>query len=428
MAETRPLTLIEKIIAHNAIGLDSLDSVRPGNIVVLRVSWVMTSEAGWAGMDKTYNVLGRPKIHRKDRFWLAQDHAVDPRINHKGEAKRLIDLCTAAAKELEITDFYPPNYTIMHTEFCRERAQPGQVVIGADSHTCSAGSLGALAIGLGSADVTVPLITGETWMSIPETLKITFINRPQFGIGGKDVILHILSELKRNTVADGKVVEYTGPGLKYLSCDARFAISNMTAEFGGIAGVFQADEITAEYTGRRKNPLHQSESAYFQADDKAVYANEFVIDLSQILPLVALYPSPDNVSRVTDVLGMRLDGVFIGSCTTTEEDLILAGLVLKAGLEKGYTPVSHGTRRVTPGSVPIVAKLRTLGLISVFERAAFEIGAPGCSYCIGVAADVAGPGEVWLSSQNRNFKNRMGPGKFTLVKTGYVLKSIRFNW
>ena len=410
VAEARPLTLVEKIIAHNAIGLDSLDSVKPGNIVVLQVSWVMTSEAGWAGMDKTYNVLGRPKIHRKDRFWLAQDHAVDPRINHKGEAKRLIDLCTAAAKELEIVDFYPPNYTIMHTEFCRKRAQPGQVVIGADSHTCSAGSLGALAIGLGSADVTVPLITGETWLTVPETLKIAFINSPKFGIGGKDVILHILGELKRNTVADGKVVEYTGPGLKYLSCDARFAISNMTAEFGGIAGVFQADEITAEYIARRESLLHQLEGVYFRADDGAVYANEYVIDLSQIPHLMALYPSPDNVTRVTDVHDMRLDGVFIGSCTTTEEDLILASLVLKAGLEKGYTPVNHGTRRVTPGSVPIVAKLRRLGLISVFEQAGFEIGAPGCSYCIGVAADVAGPGEVWLSSQNRNFRNRMGPG------------------
>jgi homoaconitase/3-isopropylmalate dehydratase large subunit len=116
----------------------------------------------------------------------------------------------------------------MHTEFCRERAQPGMLVIGSDSHTCSAGSMGALAIGLGVADVTMPLITGETWFRIPQSVNIQFINAPGPGIGGKDTILYILKELKRNTVASDRVVEFTGPGLSYLSRDARFAIANMT--------------------------------------------------------------------------------------------------------------------------------------------------------------------------------------------------------
>ena len=116
----------------------------------------------------------------------------------------------------------------MHTEFCRERAQPGMLIIGSDSHTCSAGSMGTLAIGLGVADVTMPLITGETWFKVPETVNIRFINAPRPGIGGKDAILYILKELKRNTVAADRVVEFTGPGLDHLSCDARFAIANMT--------------------------------------------------------------------------------------------------------------------------------------------------------------------------------------------------------
>jgi homoaconitase/3-isopropylmalate dehydratase large subunit len=116
----------------------------------------------------------------------------------------------------------------MHTEFSRERAQPGMLVIGSDSHTCSAGSVGALAIGLGVADVVMPLITGETWFRIPETVNIRFINAPSPGIGGKDTILYIMKELKRNTVAADRVVEFTGPGLAHLSCDARFAIANMT--------------------------------------------------------------------------------------------------------------------------------------------------------------------------------------------------------
>ena len=128
----------------------------------------------------------------------------------------------------------------MHTEFFRERAQPGMLVIGSDSHTCSAGAVGCLAIGLGVADVTVPLITGETWFKVPESVNIRFINAPSLGIGGKDVILYIMKELKRNSVAADRVVEYTGPGLKYLSCDARFAIANMT---------------TVEYQARQNLPL-----------------------------------------------------------------------------------------------------------------------------------------------------------------------------
>ena len=120
------------------------------------------------------------------------------------------------------------NYNIMHTEFCRERAQPRMLIIGSDSHTCSAGSVSSLAIGLGVADVTLPLVAGETWIKIPESVQIRFINKPKPGLGGKDVILYILKELKRNTVAADRVVEYGGPGLKYLSCDARFAICTMT--------------------------------------------------------------------------------------------------------------------------------------------------------------------------------------------------------
>ena len=174
--------------------------------------------------------------------------------------------------------------------------------------------------------------------------------------------------------------------------------------------VFEADEQTAAYIAKRRNPHHKNSALYFRADPDARYIESHVIDLSQVDSLIALYPSPDNVVSVTEVAGKALDGVFIGACTTAEEDLILAGLVLEAGLKRGLRPIGTGKRKVTPGSVQIVAKLRSLGLIEVYEQAGFEIGAPGCSYCLGIAADRAGEGEVWLSSQNRNFKNRMGKG------------------
>ncbi|CAI2167948.1 14972_t:CDS:2 [Funneliformis geosporum] len=406
----RGMTICEKTIAHAAIGLSQPGHVKPGDMICVSVDWTLASELTWKGMEKTFNIMGRPNIYRNDRFWLAIDHTVDPRINHLPKPAGLIKASESFAKEAKLVDFYKPNHTILHTEFYRERAQPGQMIIGADSHSCSAGAVSSFAVGLGAADVVMPLVTGETWFKVPETVEIKFINKPPFGIGGKDAILYVLGELKRNTVAFERAVEYTGPGLKYLSCDARFAISNMATEFGGIAGVFEGDEITAAFIAKRKNPAHKNSALYFRADPDAQYAETHIIDLSKVDSLVALYPSPDDVVPVSKVAGKKLDGVFIGACTTAEEDLILAALVLEQGLKKGLRPSINGIRKCTPGSLPIIAKLRRLGLLKFYEQAGFEVGAPGCSYCIAVAADHAGEGEVWLSSQNRNFRNRMGKG------------------
>jgi homoaconitase/3-isopropylmalate dehydratase large subunit len=330
-------------------------------------------------MDKTYDQMGRPSVYRNDRYWLAVDHTVDPSINHHPKPTEIIKASTDFAKEAKLIDFYGANYSILHTEFYRERAQPGQMIIGADSHSCSAGAVGAFAVGLGAADVVMPLVTGETWFKVPETVEIRFINQPPFGIGGKDAILYVLQQLKRNTVAFERSVEYTGPGLKHLSCDARFALANMATEFGGIAGVCEADETTAAYIAKRKNPQHKNSALYFKADEDAEYAETHVIDLSKVESLVALYPDPDNCVDVDACSGTKLDGCFIGACTTAEEDLILAALVLEAGMKKGLVPALGGKRKVTPGSVPIVAKLRRLGLLKIYEQAGFIVGAPGCS-------------------------------------------------
>lgn len=423
----RGMTISEKIIAHNAIGLSSPGNVKPGDMVCVSVDWTLASELTWKGMDKTYDQMGRPTVFRNDRFWLAIDHTVDPSINDQPKPKELIKASADFAKEAKLIDFYQPNYSILHTEFYRERAQPGQLIIGADSHSCSAGAVGSFAVGLGAADVVMPLVTGETWFKVPETVEIRFVNAPPFGIGGKDAILYVLQQLKRNTVAFERSVEYTGPGLKHLSCDARFALANMATEFGGIAGVCEADEVTAAYIAKRKNPQHKNSALYFKADEDAQYAETHVIDLAKVESLVALYPDPDNCVGVDECAGTKLDGCFIGACTTAEEDLILAALVLEAGLKKGLVPALGGKRKVTPGSVPIVAKLRRLGLLKIYEQAGFEIGAPGCSYCIAVAADRAGEGEVWLSSQNRNFRNRMGKGAIGNLASAATVAASSFD-
>lgn len=314
-----------------------------------------------------------------------------------------------------------------HTEFARERAQPGTLVVGSDSHTCSAGSMGSLAIGLGTADVTMPLITGETWFHIPESVSIRLEGKPGPGIGGKDVILYILQQLKRNTVAAERVVEFSGPGLKHLSCDARFAIANMCTEFGGVTGIFIPDEVTKSYIERRKSPKHKRGSTYFRPDDDAEYAESRTIDLGNVESFIARYPKPDDVVPICDMAGVLLHGCFIGACTTAEEDLIMAALVLEAGMKMGKTPVKTGKRKVVPGSLPIRNKLDRLGLTEVYQNAGFEVGVPGCSYCVGLAADKAPEGEVWLSSQNRNFENRMGPGSFGHITSAATVAASSFE-
>jgi homoaconitase/3-isopropylmalate dehydratase large subunit len=282
------------------------------------------------------------------------------------------------------------------------------LIIGSDSHTCSSGSLGCLSLGLGVSDVTMPLVTGETWFKVPESVNIRFVGTPPPGIGGKDTTLYILQQLKRNTVASDRVVEFTAPGLEHLSCDARFAIANMTTEFGDITGIFVPDQITYNFINRRKLSRNKKLATYFRPDEDAVYAETHVIDLSKVESFVALYPSPDDVVPVSDsrIVDKHLDGCFIGACTTAEKDLIIGAMALEIGMKNGIMPVKIGKRRVVPGSLPILNRLKELGFVAVYEKAGFTVGVPGCSYCVGMAADRAGVGEVWLSSQNRNFENR----------------------
>ncbi|KAK5996401.1 Putative aconitate hydratase [Cladobotryum mycophilum] len=420
-----PMTATEKIFAVHAV--DPRGYVKSGDTIRVSTDWIMASEASWSGMEGTYDKLGQPGIFRNDRFWLAGDHVVDPRIRGLPPVKKLIESSERARKVFKMTDYQGLNYTIMHTEFFRERAQPGMLIVGSDSHTCSSGANGCLAIGLGAADVTMALITGETWFKVPEVINIKFVGRPSRGIGGKDVILYVLQQLKRNTVAADRIVEYTGPGLEHLSPDARFAIANMTTEFGGVTGIFVPDHVTKNFVDGRKLARHKTASMYFRPDEGSIYAESFIIDLSKVRSFVAKYPNPDDVVPVAEVQGMELDGCFIGACTTAEEDIILGALVLEQGLKNGWQPSKHGKRKVVPGSLPILDRLRKLGLAQVYEDVGFEVGVPGCSYCVGMSADQAGEGEVWLSSQNRNFINRMGRGSIGNLASAATVAASSFD-
>src|SRR5438094_548246 len=241
----RPMTLTQKILAAHARNLPR-PWVQAGDVLQVSVDWTIASELAWNGMERTYSMLGRPKLHDGDRFFRAVDHTVYPvTLATDKRAQKLVQLSRDFARESGIRHFYDANQTILHTRFYRDLVRPGDVVLGADSHTSSHGGLGAAAVGLGGADIVVAMVLGSSWIQVPEAIAIEYRGKLPFGIAGKDVILRTLGLLGRNTVAMERSVEYRGEGVRQLSTDSRFAIANMTAEFGGLNGIFEADEVTA---------------------------------------------------------------------------------------------------------------------------------------------------------------------------------------
>ena len=416
------MTLTAKILCQHALGLER-PWVTAGDLLRIKVDWTIASELAWNGMDRTYEDLGRPELHDRERFYLAIDHTVDPTtLAEDPRAQRLSRLSQQFAKSANIRHFFDNNETILHTSFYRDLVRPGDVVLGADSHTSSHGGMGAFAIGLGGADVTVAMVLGETWIEVPEAIVVEYQGHAPFGLSGKDVILKTLGQLGRNTVALERSVEYRGDAVASFSADTRFTICNMTAEFGGLNGIFAPDGTIAAYLETRDGNEYRG-GTYFASDPDAPYLDRFQVDLKNLKPQVAKPFSPDNVVDIDAVMQTDLQGAFIGACTTTEEELVLAALVLEKMLAEGQTPVPCEKRLIVPGNLEISRRLRQSGLAAIYERAGFRIGVPGCSMCLGVASDRADEGEVWLSSQNRNFANRMGKGSLAWLASAATVAS-----
>src|SRR5256884_4807424 len=243
----RPMTLTQRMLAAHARSLPR-PWVQVGDVLQVSVDWTIASELAWNGMERTYSMLGRPKLHDRDRFFLAVDHTVDPvTLATDKRAQKLVQLSRDFARESGIRHFYDANQTILHTKFYRDLVRPNDVVLGADSHTSSHGGLGAVSIGLGGADIVVAMVLGTSWIEVPEAISVEYSGELPFGFGGKEVILRTLALLGRNTVAMERSVEYRGEGVRQLSTDSRFAIANMTAELGGFNSIFQPDEGVAAW-------------------------------------------------------------------------------------------------------------------------------------------------------------------------------------
>lgn len=421
------MTLTEKILLQHALGWEK-NYVQAGDILAIAVDWTIASELAWNGMNMTYAALGRPPLFNKDRFYLALDHTVDAgTLASDARTQNLVQLARGFARERKLKYFYDANQTIMHTEFFRQLVRPGEIVLGADSHTSSHGGMAALAIGLGGADIVAAMVRGYSWLQVPEAIRVHYAGALPFGITGKDVILKTLGQLGRNTVAMERTVEFSGDQLEDFSTDFRFTIANMTAEFGGLNGIFPADGRVRQTMQQRRDPKMREGGWWFAADAEASYVARFRIELAGLVPQVARPYSPDNVVDVTEAVGQRLDGCFIGACTTTEEELILAALVLEAALAEGKPPVPSANRIVVPGSLEIAGHLQDKGLLEIYRRAGFRVNEPGCSMCLGIASDRAQPGEVWLSSQNRNFHNRMGKGSIAWLASALTVAASAFD-
>jgi 3-isopropylmalate/(R)-2-methylmalate dehydratase large subunit len=289
---------------------------------------------------------------------------------------------------------------VCHQLVAEDLARPGDVIIGADSHTVTAGALGAFATGMGSTDVAVVFALGKTWLRVPESIKVNIRGRFRPGVGAKDLALYLIGSIG----ADGatyKALEFAGEGLANLSMSDRFSVANMAVEAGAKVGLFPSDSITQEYLkaqGREKDfqPL--------EADRDARYEKRIDLDLGRLEPMVAQPHQVDNTVPARELKGTKIQQVFIGTCTNGRlEDLAIAAAILKGKKRHPDTRLI-----VAPASSKVLLEAIAAGYIRILLEAGAVILPPGCGACLGLHQGVLGDGEACLSTANRNFQGRMG--------------------
>lgn len=278
---------------------------------------------------------------------------------------------------------------------------PGDLVLGADSHTCTYGALGAFSTGVGSTDLSIALATGQNWFKVPETIKIFVTGRIPKGVYAKDLMLRFMREIR----ADGatyKAVEFGGPAIDVLDMDGRFTIANMVVEMGAKAGFMPQDKKTISWLKPRAGSKRRIEPV--SADSDAVYERVFKFDVSGLTPLIAQPHSVDNVAAVSQVKGVKINEAFLGTCTNARlEDFRIAASILKGRAIAGGVKFI-----VAPSSRQVYLDALKLGYVDTFIRSGAVIVAPGCGPCVGTHNGIPADGEVVISTANRNFKGRMG--------------------
>lgn len=383
-------TIAEKILSAHAG-----KQVIPGELIISKIDAVMVQDGTGPLAVQEFKKLGK-KLFNPERTILFIDHAApSPRKELSDTHKILREFAGEYGAVLsEIGE------GVCHQRLVESYINPGEVLLGADSHTCTSGALGAFASGAGSTDIAVVMALGRTWLKVPASYKIVIEGSFPKGVYAKDLILHLIGMLG----ADGatyKALEFTGNAVKNMTMSDRFTISNMAVEAGAKAGLFETDEKTLEYL---KEHGRADKFKEIKADADAVYERVININLNDLKPVVSLPHTVDNTKTIDELPKIEVNQVFIGTCTNGRiEDLRIARDILKG------RKVKDGVRLlIAPSSRQVLLQALEEGIITDLVNAGAALVTCGCGACVGVHAGILGSGEVCLSSQNRNFQGRMG--------------------
>ena len=388
------MTMTQKILAKHA----GLDHVEVGQLIEAKVDMVLGNDITTPVAITEFEKAGFSQVFDKDKISIVLDHYTPCKDIKSAE------LCLKArnfAHKHSITNFFDVGQMGVEHALLPEKGlcAPGEIIVGADSHTCTYGALGAFSTGIGSTDMAAAMATGLLWFKVPAAIKVTLKGSLQPMVSGKDVILHLIGQIG----VDGALyqsLEFTGEGVSSLSMDDRFTISNMAIEAGGKNGIFPVDEKTMEYISGRVN--HPCEA--FEADEDAEYVREVVIDLDKLEPTVAMPHLPENTKVVSEVAGLPINQVVIGSCTNGR----ISDLRAAAAVMKGKKVADNVRCIVIPATQEIVLQAMKEGLIEIFIQAGAAVSTPTCGPCLGGHMGVMAEGERTVSTTNRNFVGRMG--------------------
>jgi len=392
-----PMTITEKILAAHA----GKETVTPGELIQVNVDLALANDITAPLAINVFHDLGTRDVFDRERIALVPDHFVP---NKDIESAQQVKLMREFARKHQIRHFFELGETGIEHVILPEKGliSPGDLVIGADSHTCTYGALGAFSTGMGSTDLGAIMATGKTWLKVPATIRLVYEGRLPPWVGGKDLILYTLGRLG---VAGAvyRSLEFAGEVIGQLSMAHRFTMANMAVEAGAKNGIFAPDATTKVYMeGRSDRP-----GTFLRSDPGGCYDQEIKIMVDDMEPQVALPHSPDHVKPISEVDSVPLDQVFLGSCTNGRlEDLREAARLLKG------QKVARRTRFIViPGSPSIYKAAIKEGIIETLLDAGAVIGPPCCGPCLGGHMGILAEGERAISTSNRNFVGRMGHPK-----------------
>ncbi len=391
------MTMTQKILAAHA----GLDRVEAGQLIEAKLDLVLGNDITSPVAIKEMDKMKTKGVFDKNKIALVPDHFVPNKDIKSAEHCKCV---REFAKKHDITNYFEVGKMGIEHALLPEQGLTvaGDVIIGADSHTCTYGALGAFSTGVGSTDMAAGMATGKAWFKVPPAIRFNLTGKPGPNISGKDVILHIIGMIG----VDGalyKSMEFTGDGIKNLSMDDRFTIANMAIEAGGKNGIFPVDELAAEYMKQHS----KREFKVYEADGDADYDEEYTIDLSQLKSTVSFPHLPENTHTIDEIEAMddiKIDQVVIGSCTNGRiDDLRSAASILKG------KKVAEGMRLIViPATQQIYLQAMEEGLLKIFIEAGGIVSTPTCGPCLGGYMGILAEGERCVSTTNRNFVGRMG--------------------